>query len=376
MQNLLSLIRRFGDEEKPELFLTTLFDSQACERTFRLLRQMGTVNFTKITFTIFELMHMVRRVEVQNEIAYTKLPNVNLPKVEKPRTTTKIYALPNEDEIDQCLNRAKRFALDDALKFGMQIDSDDVEMCGLNIPKKLVSDVAKNEYLDDDDDDMLYDDVDDDHDVDDNDDICMMDSEHNTKTSYLTVQDPKNPEEEMLLRKSTLVWSLTEGRKKISSDRLIRVKNGQSKNNQVFEEPASTSNLPIKVSHLIKVGDWCFFKYNEPNINEMFCLGVVLAFKFNKGQTAKEKKYNGDFVDLKENPSHAEELDVLSSWYFVNNRAQLVPTKIANHHFIQLKNYIATVERPLIDFDIKTLHYSPDKFQEIENTILNLHKNA
>lgn len=36
-ENLLKLIRKFRDENKPELFLTTLFDSQACERAFRQL---------------------------------------------------------------------------------------------------------------------------------------------------------------------------------------------------------------------------------------------------------------------------------------------------------------------------------------------------
>lgn len=114
--------------------------------------------------------------------------------------------------------------------------------------------------------------------------------DENTKTSCLIVKDPKNPSNEMLLRKSTLVWSLTEGRKKISSDRLIRVQSEPTKNNQIFEDHASASNKLVNVSHVIKVGDWCFFKYTESNLNEMFCLGSVLAFKFNKGKSAKEKK--------------------------------------------------------------------------------------
>lgn len=74
--NLLELVRRFRNEEKHELFLTTLFDSQACERTFRQFRAMGTPNFTKVNFTLYELLHMTRRLEVQNDILYTKLPNV------------------------------------------------------------------------------------------------------------------------------------------------------------------------------------------------------------------------------------------------------------------------------------------------------------
>lgn len=397
--NMLSLIRRFRDEEKPELFLTTLFDSQACERTFRLLRSMGTVNFTKITFTILELMHMVRRVEVQNEIAYTKLSKANLPKLDKPRTI-RVYALPSEDEIDLCLNRAKRFALDNAAKFGMQINSNDIETCTLKAPKKLVSDDAEDDqsdydFSDSDDSDYSYGDyaeyeddesddefsmrendlepANEDEDADRNAEITDNENE-NSKSAYLMVKNPKNPEEEMLMRKSTYVWSLTEGRKKVSSDRLIRVRNESTKNNQTAAGPVLAPDQPVNVSKLIKIGDWCFFKCKH-NDKEMFCLGSVLAFKFNKGNIAKEKKYNGDFVNLEENPSHAKDLDVLSSWYFVNERAHLVPTKSSNHYFIQLKNYIATVEKPLIDSDVKTLFYSPDDFQKIENTILNLVEN-
>lgn len=164
-------------------------------------------------------------------------------------------------------------------------------------------------------------------------------------------------------------------KKKISSDRLIRVRDKSSKKSNFFEEPAIT-NSEVRVSELIKVGDWCFFKYVESNSNEMtsemICLGSVLAFKFNDGKTAKEKKYNGDFVNLKENPLQVNKLDVLSSWYFVNDQAQLVPTKIENHHFIQLKNFIATVIMPITDPDTNMLFFLPTDFEKINIIIASL----
>lgn len=136
--NLLKLIRKFRNENKPELFLTTLFDSQACERAFRQFRSMGTPNFTKINFPLLELLHMVKRIEVQNEILYSKLPqDIRLPKLERKRQTTKIYALPTEEEINECIERAKRFALKDATQFGMHVDSDDIDICEISIPKRL-----------------------------------------------------------------------------------------------------------------------------------------------------------------------------------------------------------------------------------------------
>lgn len=147
--NLLTLIRKFRDENRPELFLTTLFDSQACERAFRQFRSMGTPNFTRINFTLWELLYMIRRYEVQNEIAYTKLSklNIKLPKLEKCRSSTKIYELPTEDEITQCLKRAKRFALDDADNFKMHIDPKDIDTCDIPFPKLL--DISASNSADD-----------------------------------------------------------------------------------------------------------------------------------------------------------------------------------------------------------------------------------
>lgn len=138
-ENLLALVRRFRDNGTPELFLTTLFDSQACERAFRQFRAMGTANYTKVNFSLYELLHMTRRLEVQNDILYNKLPNVKLPKLEKSKKKTKIYALPSEDEIIQCLNRAKRFAIENASKFGMYVDTNEIDEHELTISKRLIN---------------------------------------------------------------------------------------------------------------------------------------------------------------------------------------------------------------------------------------------
>lgn len=370
--NLLILIRRFRDQQKPELFLTSLFDSQACERTFRLFRSMGPVNFTKITFSLYELLHMARRLEVQNDIAYTKLPNVTLPKFEKPKTATKIYALPSEEDIDRCLNRAKRFALDDAAEFGMEVNTVDIDICDSAIPKRLV--FNDENVSDDDEEDFAM------H-CDSNEAGETLEFPENTeipevtRSAYLIMKDPKNPDDEMLLRKSTLVWNLTESTTKISSDRLIRVQNQPFKRTQFIDEFTSASNQKVAPAQQIKVGDWCFFRLNGSDFNGMVCLGMVLSFKFSLGRTAKEKKYNGDFINLKENPLLANELEVLSSWYFINERAQLVPIKTSSHCFIHMKNYIATVDKPMIDPDTKTLFYLLDDFKKIDETLINLVEN-
>lgn len=47
---LVQLIKMFRDNNREEEFLPSLFDSQTCEKKFRRLRSMGTVNFTRLNF--------------------------------------------------------------------------------------------------------------------------------------------------------------------------------------------------------------------------------------------------------------------------------------------------------------------------------------
>lgn len=65
---IISLMKQFRDENVHSRFLPTLFGSQTCENMFRHFRSMGTANFTKINFTMFEILNMTRRVEIKNEI--------------------------------------------------------------------------------------------------------------------------------------------------------------------------------------------------------------------------------------------------------------------------------------------------------------------
>lgn len=222
--NLLKLIRVFRNENKPELFLTTLFDSQACERTFRQLRSMGTPNFTKINFTLLELLHMIRRVDVQNHILYSELSNldIKLPKLEKKRQSTRIYPLPTEEEIGDCLSRAKRFALSDASQFGMHINSNEIDSCEIPIPKSLESYEEmydwENEIENESEDEIDNIDEEDMNEAPENGEIL---EEEEQQRAFITVTDHLGKKQQ--IRKSTFVWLLSEGTKKISSDRLIRV---------------------------------------------------------------------------------------------------------------------------------------------------------
>lgn len=108
------------------LFLPTIFDSQTVEKAFRQLRSMGTVDYTRINFTLYDLLHMIGRIEVQNDIAYFKLSegNVSFPLSHKRSKKTQFYELPSDIEIDSTLQEAKQAALQDAQMFGMESPDD------------------------------------------------------------------------------------------------------------------------------------------------------------------------------------------------------------------------------------------------------------
>lgn len=367
--NLLKLIRIFRNEEKEELFLPTLFDSQACERAFRQLRSMGTPNFTKINFTLFELLHMVRRLEVQNDILYTKLAGVDikLPKLEKQRKTTTVYALPTEEEIEQCLNRAKRFAVNDASQFGMHIDSSEIENCEIFLPNELDSNDSEemSDYEDwSSDDEFSNENADNINAVSEDDVFLEEEEEENQHRAFITVTDHMG--QQKLMRKSTLVWSLCEGTKKISSDRLIRV---QEKNNAInpnTSNEASTRTL-VYVSKHIKLGDWCFFKIEADAGKTNYIFGFLNAFRFANRRLVKDKTYKFDSVNLLDKPNLSKEIEVLSTWYMLTDKGALVPTKVENHFFISMEKYIATVSvNPRVDPDTKALFYDMHDFKEIE----------
>lgn len=379
--NLLKLIRTFREENRQELFLTTLFDSQGCERAFRQLRSMGTPNFTKINFTLLELLHMIRRLEVQTDIIYTKLSKVDIkvPKLEKKRRTTKIYALPTEEEIEDCLSRAKRFALNDAVKFGMNINAEEIDHCEISISKSLNENA--NENVDDSSDFEIDDAIPNEPEIEDTDDMNETPQsndifeEEDTERAFVSVTDHTG--RKVLMRKRQYVWLLSEGTKKISSDRLIRV---QEKHTVVTPDSvpsiSDTRSGIVYVTNNIRLGDWCVFNGGgTDNDSEMIFIGLIHAFRFANRKLVKDKIYKFDSVNFSEKPNLKQELEVLSSWYVVNDKAALVPSKEANHssnhYFIRIEKYIATLSiSPNIDPDTKTLFFSATDFKIIEDDIL------
>lgn len=137
--NLVLLTKKFRDKNIENLYLSILFNSQPCEEIFRQFRSMGTLNYTKINFTLLELFHLVGRVELENEIVYMNLADTNIlfPRNKINKAKLNQFKLPSDTEISDTLNQAKKSAIEDAEKFGMIIESNEIKTCELIIKKNL-----------------------------------------------------------------------------------------------------------------------------------------------------------------------------------------------------------------------------------------------
>lgn len=107
---IIQIMRKFRDNGDDNLFLSALFESQPCEQTFRQLRSMTTLNWTKVNFTVLELTHMASRIDLQNDIIYSRMKNSGIvfPRIENRTEKMPHFALPSDEEILTCIQSAKK----------------------------------------------------------------------------------------------------------------------------------------------------------------------------------------------------------------------------------------------------------------------------
>lgn len=105
---LVYLIRKLRYNHQMDLFMPSKFASQPCESIFRQMRSMGTANFTKINFNLYELMHMTGRVGLLNQIVYSR-NEIKFPRIEsKQHKEKKNIVLPSDQQILEVMKRAQK----------------------------------------------------------------------------------------------------------------------------------------------------------------------------------------------------------------------------------------------------------------------------
>lgn len=218
-QNLLLMIRKFRKEKMPEQFLTSLFDSQMCENAFRQFRSMGTAAYTKINFALYEFLHLIGRIETQNDIVYVKLANQDIHFPNKRENKPKEFPLPSDNELDAIISMAKEQSILDAIEFGMTgpYDIDDFQ-----IQSRLQMKDLDMIDVDSEDEENIQNENSEFHDyqINPEEDVDASNELAAEKTAFTTVLDENGIER--TIRKSSLLWMLTEPSTALSKDRLRR----------------------------------------------------------------------------------------------------------------------------------------------------------
>lgn len=385
--NLVRLIRKLRDSNLEKLFLPYLFASQPCEETFRQLRSMGTINFTKINFSMLEVIHMIHRIEVQNDIVYSKLSNldVNFPR-NRIQTNHKIkFRLPNDNDIKIAMSTAKEDAIKDAMTFGMEVDCNTIVYCNINEisinelknkKRKIeeiylketssVSKVAKIECTNTKDYSCSHD---------------QLLSKCTSPFVEVETQDGKMK----TIRKSTMVWLMTDSKESLSNDRLKRVQSATQttscKKRLNFKKNFTQKKLSKEEE--IQIGDCCIFqndtiKSNQNNSDLIF--GVVIGFKYKKGDNEKQKQYTWEFAPIETNLPEEKRrgITVLASWFQFNFNGSLHPVKDISCFYVDITNYVVTLPHESIEKTnsgllIKTI-YLEDFQQQITACLNNNNK--
>lgn len=344
-KNLIVLIKKLRDNDLSELFLPTLFNSQPCEETFRKMRSMGTLNFTKINFTMLELMHLVGRVELLNDIIHFKLADhdIKFPRHHLNHLNSKRFDLPTDNKIESVLQRAQEAAISDAFQLGIQVSAMEIDVCELRDIQITFTEVSSDNNIN----------------------LMIGNNEGSRKksNSWNSLKDysekKSSPTEsspfvevsvgsgKKSVRKSSFIGLLSDSKNKLSSDRLKRTQtssNNRSVRRKLEFVDVSPQNQVLNLADEIQIGDWCIFENHlEVTTNgKNFILGNILSFKYVNGRTEKDKQYSLDFVPVHHN-SNIRGVEVLSAWYEIEGTGKV---NINNNCFyVNIDHYIATISR-------------------------------
>lgn len=352
--------------------MPSIFNSQPNEEIFRRFRSMGTMNFTKINFTLLELFHLVGRVELQNDIVHFKLADVGVffPRNKINQAKFNPYKLPSDEEIEAAILNAKTNAIEYAFKFGMNIELHEIEKCELSQSGR-----HREQHVD-----------------------TETDSEERfIQNLQNTTCDNQNIENDHLveiildcgvkkkIRKSTLIWNLTDSRKHLSNDRLKRVQDASQDNKPPkcrrleFKKTNSPNHVPIfSVIRTIElqIGNWCFFRFNKKtNVNDaenMFVLGHILSFRYMNGKNKRDKEYSWDFAPVSpDEKSKKRGIEVLATWFKVESNSNFPPIDRINSFYININKYVSSLECSTIKLIEETGCLSLSNKKNVSESLLN-----
>lgn len=391
-QALVEIIVKLRSNGKPHLFKPLLFASQPCEHTFRTMRSMGTINFTKINFTLNELLHMVARVEMLNKIVASS-GEIRFPKRIQSETLHP-KELPSDQDILYTMCNARKRALEKAAEFGIVLNENDILTTELQQSRELLANtlISNTEFEYDSDDEMENDILDDVHSHVVSNRISHLDElgenpEENpediftiraagTSNSEFTVDVVSSDGTVKKIQKSTLVWMLTENNPKLSSDRLKRVQGNKDQYESSARKKAKSNITFNDILNMLKlnelhIGDWALFDMKnitsipasfKEDLQNTRLVGNVIGFR-RLDDKNHPKMHKVKYVSI--NQSDIKNIEILAIWYKCqeNRILKLCDFKL----IIPFEKYLCTIKNPLIS----TISGKANYVSQIEFTELN-----
>lgn len=245
---IINILINLRNLDCPQYFLPTLFNSQTCENFFRTMRSMTSTNCTMVNFSMLEVLHRLKRLQLQTDLLYSdELNGFNFPH-KKDLNCETLKSLPCDEEIGAAVILAKTHVEEIFRKLGVDLIENDflpkmerVNQIDKNLKTNTETDLYNDHFDIDSNSDVenialnensnpVYTDSDSDCDLPlsvvrnkliqiENDPHLKLSSEPVDK-SKVTVKDGPN---EITIKKSTLCWLLQKANCHLSSDRQRRV---------------------------------------------------------------------------------------------------------------------------------------------------------
>lgn len=398
-QNLIEIVVKLRSNGHENLFLPELFASQPCEHIFRMMRSMGTINFTKINFSLSEILHMIARLELMQKTIFTH-ENIVFPRISKEAPPDNMQKLPSDNEIQQAMESAQGAALEKAALFGIFLAANDIASTGFS-QKKPLSIVTSSEsgFETNFENDELDNDELENENVGDDEQVIVKNTSDVASSPLLHFIDPDGTTR--TVRKSTFIWMHTEEKDKLSSDRLKRVQGSSSsviksdtkrrkKSSLGVSEPSSEHSLAegglssetnLVKSDEIMIGDWVIFDLRNEKIPSNLedeiamqngqLIGLLTGFRYiNKDN--RSLQYKADFVSLKKNQEKKVKIMVLGIWYSCNENGLL--NQIPRNLSFEIESYKCTMKSPIIKSESDSVRYIlPFQYSELKNSHLDSH---
>lgn len=302
---LIQLITKFRDEGKSEQFIPVLFSSQPCESTFRQFRSMTSIYWTKINSSLREMFHIVGRIELQNYITHYKIPEVIFPRSQKKTPKMESYVLPSNDQIFNQMYLARDDAISMAKTFGIHFSNKEDLTCQLRVCE------PEGAKLNGNNDPLAAAEVT-------TDSLCESIGQINLKNGdeevsavaatyelyglrdytdqnivinelcpFTKVMDKDG--QSKVVRKSSVLWALTNTKYGLSNDRLQRVQGTalEKANKRTLHVQHTPDQVPETDKQIVwrdqnvYIGDWCFFvKSQSSKSKDDLLVGQVVAFRY------------------------------------------------------------------------------------------------